>query len=412
MRKASPIIAAVVALAAAATLALAGPAAAAKYCINSPTCVTSGGIGLGSDANALANALANAQNSLGKDTVVVGPGTYSRVGGFSYLSAFPDNPLELIGAGSGQTVLANPAAAGNGSTLQVSGAGSIVRDLKTVLAPGGNNTGLGISGSNAVARNVVVAGDPATTNGTGVRVDAGAALRSASVAGTGSQLLYGISGGGRVIDTTVDTTASGYGISGPHTVQRVTVRGALVGIVNRGGTAGYKLDQVVVAVPAGALGVVASATATTSTTVTADHLTIVGDGNNTSIGASAQAIEAGPPQNAKLVLRSSIVRRVGHPLELRATNGAANIDVDHSDLNLGATKTTIVGTGSGAVANLGGNLNVDPLFASSSDRHLQPDSPAIDTGRSAVQPNESTTDRDGLPRLVGAATDMGAYEVQ
>jgi len=143
MRNARLLTAAVVALATVATLALARPAAAAKYCINSPTCVTRGGIGLGSDANALANALANAQNSLGKDTVVVGPGTYSRLGGFSYLSSLPDNPLELIGAGSGQTVLANPAAAGNGSTLQVSGAGSIVRDLKTILAPGGNNTGLG-----------------------------------------------------------------------------------------------------------------------------------------------------------------------------------------------------------------------------------------------------------------------------
>jgi hypothetical protein len=75
IRNARLITAAVVALATVATLALARPAAAAaaKYCINSPTCVTSGGIGLGSDANALANALANAQNSLGKDTVVVGP---------------------------------------------------------------------------------------------------------------------------------------------------------------------------------------------------------------------------------------------------------------------------------------------------------------------------------------------------
>jgi hypothetical protein len=164
-----------------------------------------------------------------------------------------------------------------------------------------------------------------TSSAPTVRVDPGAALGSASVAGTGSQLLYGITGGARVVDSAVDTTTSGYGIFGPHPIQRVTVRGALVGILNRGGTAAYKLDQAVVAVPAGALGIVASATATTSTTVTADHLTIVGDGNNTSIGASTQAIEAGPPQNAKLVLRSSIVRRVGHALELRATNGAANI---------------------------------------------------------------------------------------
>jgi hypothetical protein len=56
------------------------------------------------------------------------------------------------------------------------------------------------------------------------------------------------------------------------------------------------------------------------------------------------------------------------------------------------------------------NLNVDPLFVSANDRHLQPGSPVLDKGRAGVQPNESSTDLDGAARLIGPATDMGAYE--
>jgi hypothetical protein len=111
-----------------------------------------------------------------------------------------------------------------------------------------------------------------------------------------------------------------------------------------------------------------------------------------------------------LVLRSSIVRRVGHPLGISADNGAANAQVDHSDVNLAASKIDIQPGGSGAVTDMGSNLNVDPKFVSSSDWHLQPGSPVIDKGRATVQPNESPTDLDGAARLFGPATDMGAYE--
>jgi hypothetical protein len=57
----------------------------------------------------------------------------------------------------------------------------------------------------------------------------------------------------------------------------------------------------------------------------------------------------------------------------------------------------------------GGNLDADPLFvdASSGDLHLQPDSPAIDTGDLSVCPS---MDLDGTPRPQGVGCDMGAYE--
>src|SRR3954451_6896241 len=44
---------------------------------------------------------------------------------------------------------------------------------------------------------------------------------------------------------------------------------------------------------------------------TVDHVTVVGGGDSASVGAAGQAIAAGAPHDAKLVLRSSIIRRVG-----------------------------------------------------------------------------------------------------
>jgi hypothetical protein len=145
--------------------------------------------------------------------------------------------------------------------------------------------------------------------------------------------------------------------------------------------------------------------------VTADHLTITGGSDHTSIGANAEARSGMfTPHNATLVLRSSIVRRIAHPLGISANAGAANVQVDHSDVNLAASNVDIQSGGSGAVTDMGSNLNVDPLFVGSGDWHLQPGSPLIDKGRATVQQNESPTDLDGAARLFGPATDMGAYE--
>ena len=62
-------------------------------------------------------------------------------------------------------------------------------------------------------------------------------------------------------------------------------------------------------------------------------------------------------------------------------------------------------------ADIGGNLDSDPLFVdlSSGDLHLGQWSPAIDSGDD-LAPNLPQTDLDGNPRIVGAAADMGAYE--
>ncbi len=65
-----------------------------------------------------------------------------------------------------------------------------------------------------------------------------------------------------------------------------------------------------------------------------------------------------------------------------------------------------------------GNINSDPKFMRNpnpgmsdyGDLRLQPGSPAIDAGSNAAVPSGVTTDRDGSPRIMGKAVDMGAYE--
>lgn len=59
-----------------------------------------------------------------------------------------------------------------------------------------------------------------------------------------------------------------------------------------------------------------------------------------------------------------------------------------------------------------GNLNLDPLFISTSSNNLRlmPCSPALNSGSNTI--NATSNDLDGNPRLFGSTIDMGAYELQ
>ena len=61
-----------------------------------------------------------------------------------------------------------------------------------------------------------------------------------------------------------------------------------------------------------------------------------------------------------------------------------------------------------------GNISSDPLFVDNAvaNYHLQPGSPAIDTGNNTVSIGLPATDLDGNPRVVNTTVDMGAFEFQ
>jgi hypothetical protein len=390
-----------------AALALAAPAGATTYCVGSPGCVAAGGTDKGSDAAALIGALASAQATAGKDRVEVGPGDYARSGGFAYTGT-PGNGLDLVGAGHAQSVVTSTA---TGPTLSVDAPGSSVTGFGVVIAPSTGVTGLSIAGAQSVAKDIAVTGQAGTFKGIGAAVGTGATLTGSTVTGSGQQLLYGAAGSGALQDSSIATTDFSYGVVGMPDVHRVAIA-AGTGILLTGSPT-YKVDQVLIRVPPGGRGIETTSTSYGDALTTADHITIVGAGDPSSEGALTAATAGGPTaHNAKLVLRSSIIRGVGHALARHADHGAASIEVDHSDFDPATTLTAVQAGGSGTLADMGANVNVDPQFTSASDFHLLAGSPVIDAGAPAIQSSESATDLDGAARLTGAATDMGAFEDQ
>jgi hypothetical protein len=133
------------ALAAALTLAVAGPASAAGkiYCVHQgPFTCTGTDIG-----NNLQLALDAATGQPGSDTVMIGPGTYS--GPFTY-TANSTNPVEVIGSGEDATTLTAPAAPNEVVLLLGDGSGQTHNDLSQlrVLMPAADGSeGLVLGGS-------------------------------------------------------------------------------------------------------------------------------------------------------------------------------------------------------------------------------------------------------------------------
>lgn len=93
------------------------------------------------------------------------------------------------------------------------------------------------------------------------------------------------------------------------------------------------------------------------------------------------------------------------------------VTIDHNIIRGGAAGIT------GLFINNGGNSPAAPQFTdwngadgnlgtADDDLSLQATSPAIDAGDNSLVSASITTDIDGSPRIVGAAVDKGAYEVQ
>lgn len=96
----------------------------------------------------------------------------------------------------------------------------------------------------------------------------------------------------------------------------------------------------------------------------------------------------------------------------RVFNGVASFQVSNCLFSLpncaalGYTNTTVI-------CNTNNLFGLDPLFInpSESDFHLQPCSPAINTGANAILDSlDITTDLDGKPRIRNGVVDMGPYE--
>ena len=130
--------------------------------------------------------------------------------------------------------------------------------------------------------------------------------------------------------------------------------------------------------------------------------------NVTAIGLAGQGISLTNSNETTTLTATNVIAR-GTSQDIAASNtspGGITVTLDHSNyatVSAGA-RTTITPQGTGS------NQTAAPAFvnAAGGDYHETLASPTVDAG--ANDPASGSTDLDGLPRTIGPATDIGAYE--
>jgi PKD repeat protein len=152
-------------------------------------------------------------------------------------------------------------------------------------------------------------------------------------------------------------------------------------------------------------------------TVTARHVTMLGDGSPGSIGIWANAPAMANSAAVTVDVRNSIVRGFEKSYERSgSTNpqtGTANLSIHHTDYDPATRLESGPGTGPDPTDPT--NPNADPMFvdAAQGDFRLAGGSPLIDAGDPAAPAaDEPSTDFAGRARVVNGRTDIGALEYQ
>jgi hypothetical protein len=362
------------------------------------------------------DALAAAHDAPGADRVLLGAATYTAptTSGFTYVGA---GDVEVVGLGPGQTVLTSPAGADRVLTLLPAGAKAKVRALRAVIPASTPLSGMGIELAGDVEDVEVVRLAPQTQPGTGI------SLHGGTVSGTSVDLSAGKHNAdhgyalrdapGTVRDSTAVAT-SGVSVfpGGPATVERMRI--TALGGSGVQAVGGEVTARNTLIVSEGATGLNAEATGDGDATVTADHLTVVGNGNG--IGILASTI-FGPAFDAAVTLRHSVLHGLDRSLVRVASGaGAGTITTVGSDYD--ASAGAIQENGPGSVTQSGQRFSPDPGFAGGDDFRLTASSPLVDAAETGTTAASGTTDVDGDPRAIDgdadcdARRDIGAYERQ
>jgi len=400
-------------LAAAAALALAGPASANTYCVAAPGCS-------GTPAPGVQGALDAAKKHAGADTVRVGPGTFTAgAQGFHYDDPAAVNAVAVVGAGPAKTTLTT--SSHDSTTVLRLAAGSLGQDLRTTVPGGLFMHGLALLG--ATGRNITVDGDASA----GAVLTGAATLRGSQIGGNVAIDVY--DGGSTVLNTVATGRAIGVRVFGTSTftrLQRLRVnasdggnQAAAIGVQVNCGRVALE-DSVVYVRNANPLGIGVDATPSQCAQGTINGVELR---QSTLLGAGAGsrgvvAVSSDPTQASAVNVTNSIVRGFEHSLDREALGGIAYMQTDASNyLSQGNINTTQSG-GVGTLLETA-HTTVDPKFVNegAGSYQLAPGSPLIDGGNATgLAPGESNVDKAGLPRIVDgnadgiARRDVGAFE--
>jgi hypothetical protein len=357
-------------------------------------------------------AVAAASGDSTADTVLVGPGT------------FPSGPLALVGVGdalqgSGPgTVLAmsGPAAGSTFLSLDMTSVSNLTLQMPATATAGD----IGIDALAATVDGVSLSG-AGTSGSIGLRVQ-GSVVTDTSVQlpPDGGSTAVASRGGNTVADVDVRGDV-GYALTsaGADSVSRATVHTAGTGVSADSGT--LNLDDTVIDLgDSSGTGLDAANhdNAAVTTTINADHVTVVG-GAAGSQGAHA-FVGGTASQQATVNLDNSIVwgPDTGLVADASSSSGSgaqshATVNARYSDWFDGTSSTG--GTGAAVVNPVLGNYQADPGFAGAHDYHLTATSVVVDLGDPAA--GGPAYDRDGHARVTdgdgdgSAVRDMGAYEL-
>jgi hypothetical protein len=421
------------AVATALLLAAPGAAFGLDYCVGSP--VGCSGVPEGTD---LQQALNDAKaTTTVADRVLIGPGTYTQMDGFSYIDGNAANTVEIRGVGSPKPTLTMTTSAVMFPTvLNVAQNGSTVTDLAIDIPPtGANSKGL-VFGNGNTAQNVTVTGAEAAPN-----LQTGIQMGNSSVANStvtlsqsnGSGIFASANGPIGITDTTV---VSGRGIDlavgtgNTAVLRRNRISSNSDGILMYYGD--VDLDNTLFDLRGGSGDAIYMDTVNLagelSNTIDASQLTIRnGDSSSAGIRQSGGAGNADPNAVQTLNLQDSIIRDVGHPIDqqMPAVGAVYTVNSDHNDYDQ-TQNLPMTPNGTDTFRNESAIFNVDPLFLApingsnglAGDYRPATGSPVIDIG-SATPLAAGETDLAGLPRIVdgappfsGAVRDLGAYEYQ
>jgi hypothetical protein len=404
-------------------LASAAPASGDTYCVGIAGCDLTHTFGH------LQGALtASSSNAVLLDTVRIGPVTLED-GPF-----ISSSPVDIVGAGVGQTVLTNPP----GTTqpvLSLTGEGNeTVSDLSIRLAPSTGSfvpEGLviygGVAGRGIAERLDISAPGPLNTIGLGAFAGLGATLRDSTVAvaPTDGSIAVAANEGATVERATLVGTiglVAGSGAPPPHP----TSLGRYLDITAREPVAA---EGTTLKVESSLLrshgpfstGLLArgSGGLNESATLEATNVTVLGDGTSGGVGIRVQGVRNEVPRHgdATVILRNSLLANFATPISRSGESAAPGfnaglglVTISHSSYD-----QTIppLAEGPGSVS-AGEDLGaVDPRFLGPGDFHLADDSPLIDAGEAVPAPS---ADLDGAPRALdgngdgSALPDIGAFE--
>jgi hypothetical protein len=401
-----------------------GPALATDYCVSPAT-----GCGFGNNYIASGAGLQSALNAAvgPSDRVLLGAATYvaPTTSGFTY--NHQTLAPEIVGAGSGQTILTGPQ-----DTLTVltfrPGAAGVLRDVGIKIplrvAAGSFLAALYLSGG--TARRVAITSDPALNGANALELNGGVFEDgSLTLPTSGPIAAVGTLGpGGTVRDTTIVASAPLNVTDDNFTAERVraTAGPGRDALSVRGVNA--RVSDSVLIQPGTASAVTISTGNGTNPTLRLDHDTIVGTGaGGSTTGLYADSTIAGFA--ASLDVHDTIIRGFAHARS-RGLGGAgtgATITTSYSDYDPSGDQ--VLGTPAGSTGSLTpfpgpGDVNVDPRFVdlAGGDYRLRADSPLVDAGDPAAPfALEPATDLLGRGRSLDgtrdcvARTDLGAFEL-